>query len=181
MQNEKISDFTDLVSCANERKHTWRERFHQQVEQAKLARKSEAAERLKTKSERDRYMDVIAKEYKMPELIQDLRKLWKIEKEYGFWYVRFDDPQTRGDVIILLRPKTGLLVLGLDRDGINKMARLAETFQPRPLLTTSDRFIAHKIKLPQIVELLEVAQELLGNFARPDFLPTIEEWDLADE
>ena len=171
MQNEKKLDST------NEQPHTWLDSLNRQVEHARQVRQLEVFEKLKTKSERSRYDLLMQKECRIPQTIRELRKFWKIEKDGGFWYVRFAETGFRWDVIVPTRPYPGLLILGLERDGINKLVGLTRAIAPKSGYTSSDRFLAHRLKLDQILELLEVVKELTSRFAPPDFLPTIEEWD----
>jgi len=168
-----------LNELKNNRPNTWQEKYRQWVGTIARIRELECSLRLKTERNRRHYMDQIASFYKMPELIQNISMFWKVEKNYRHWYVQFDEPNPRVDVIVSPRIPS-LLVLGLDRAGIDHLASIAGTFRPRPILQTNDRFLAPKLSFAQIVELLEVVQERVGRFATSDFLPTIEEWDRAD-
>lgn len=157
---------------------SWKGYWGQIVSIVRHLRSLEASMRLKTERERDYYMDQIAARDKMPELIRNVSMFWKLKKNHRHWYVQFEESIPNADVIV---SRSSLLVLGIDRQRIDELASIAESFRPRPILQTDDRFLAPNLSFAQIVELLEVVQERVGRFATADFLPTIEEWDLADK
>lgn len=162
----------------NNRPTTWKGYWGQIVSIVKHLRALECSLRLKTARERKHYIDQIVIRDKMPELIRNLSTFWRVEKNYRHWYVQFEEPMPNADVVV---SKSTLIVLGIGRQQIDELASIARAFRPMPTLQTNDKFLASNLTFAQIVELLEVVQDRVGRFATSDFLPTSEEWDLADK